>query len=105
VSERKWTPGKWKRDALAVRVVGKGIIARIPTPRADGVFECYANATLIAEAPALYEELVFAESVISHCRSIFNDSNFTDRYGDGEMMDKALVRIRAALTSARGEQP
>lgn len=51
------TTGPWKRDGNRIWVPGRGVIAVIPMPNADGVYDCEANAHLISAAPDLKESL------------------------------------------------
>lgn len=53
----EYTKGVWKQDGLSVKAWGRGVISISPTPEKGGVFECVANAQLIAAAPEMYEAL------------------------------------------------
>lgn len=52
-----YTSQQWEREGLRITVAGRGVIAHVPTPNVDGVFECRKNARLIAAAPQLLSEL------------------------------------------------
>lgn len=88
-----FTRGPWERTGLTVTAFGRGIVATCPTPNAGGVFECSANAHLIASAPAMYEALVAAERAIDDCQ------NYRSHLHHNE-----LAQVRAALALARGER-
>ncbi len=51
------TRGPWDRDGLIISKFGRGVVARVPTPQGDGVFQCSDNARLIAAAPELLKAL------------------------------------------------
>lgn len=89
MAETKWTPGPWQHVGLEIRMRGRGVIARTPTPPQGGVFDCSANARLIAVAPELYAEL----DKLVRC---------LDSDGGAAFSLKPAIAI---LAKARGETP
>lgn len=56
MNSRTFTPGPWEQDGNAVHT-SRGTIAVCPVPQKGGVFDCNANARLIAAAPDLLAAL------------------------------------------------
>lgn len=83
-----YTKGDWKKDGLKVSQTGAGIIAICPTPQDGGVFQCVANAHLIASAPLLYEALKLT---------------FLDLCVNGRITESTEQVIKQALARAEGK--
>ena len=90
MTERKWTPGPWDADDMAVRTNDKALVSLVYGNGDGSLFK--ANAHLIAAAPELYEALKL----------------FVDATPKLDMSDPCMVervnRARAALAKARGEK-
>lgn len=97
MKEPKFTKGEWEVSGLTVRVDHRGIVAEIPTPRRNGVFECTDNLTLIAAAPDLY----FACQAL--CNAVAQLEGSPVEYGAAIELSNALKVGRAALQKADGE--
>lgn len=96
MSETKFTSGPWHREGFEIKAV-RGTITRIPTPQNGGVFDCNANARLIAAAPDLY----------TACAA-FLEYDANPDYSDVTMMldyADAIALAKAAIAKARGESP
>lgn len=89
------TPRPWTREGMIVSS-GRGIIARIATPRDGGVFECSANADLIGCAPDLLAALEAALQFMEDNRP---------QYLAGEPSPHKLIagQIRDAIARAKGK--
>jgi hypothetical protein len=61
------------------------------------------NARLIAAAPDLLEALKTAEWKLREMAREFNAPNFTDRYGDGDVMLGVADAAAAAIAKAEGK--
>jgi hypothetical protein len=86
MDKSKHTPGPWERAGLSVCVFNRGGIANCPTPQDGGVFECSANARLIAAAPDMLAALQELK-------------NATDAFGR-EVDYGAMTRFRTAWLRA-----
>ena len=86
-NETKWTPGPWHIDKECGGVFSKTCLYVCDIPSEHG------NASLIAAAPELYEELADARELV---QALINEgyTGYTGQRG----------RIDAALSKARGEQ-
>jgi hypothetical protein len=62
----EYTKGVWKNVHGDITVYGRGVIARIPTPQDDGVFECAINRRLIMASPDMYEALKLLADDLKH---------------------------------------
>ena len=96
----KHTKESWEQEGLNITAFGRGIIAECPTPQEGGVFECSANAKLIASAPSLLEAL-------KECEEYFDkraDVDYADEYiANSEM--QLLVIVRKAIQNAENQKP
>mgnify|MGYP000916682868 FL=1 len=102
-TETKWTPGPWSvvhdTDITGVEndpangCVGPVDVAHVYLRTVPGRTE--ANATLIAEAPALYKELEALTGVVQ--------SDPFLRYSEDSLYGKAIKAALAVLKKARGE--
>lgn len=92
------TPGPWTRDGLTIKT-SRGVIAACPVPQAGGVFDCQANATLIAAAAELVEAL-------KEARAWFPDSSRgrtpEERGALRGMQTEMWDQVDAALAKATG---
>jgi hypothetical protein len=104
MSDTKFTPGEWRKDGNGNRVTTqRGIIAECPVPQKGGVFDCQANAHLIAAAPELYAALEEMDSAAVYLCAVQANPKLlgtaTAKFTD------AREHTRAALAKARGESP
>lgn len=88
----KHTPGPWQRDGLSISAPQRGVVARCPTVKNGGVFDCSDNAHLIAAAPDLLEALKECLPDLEH---------YASTHGPGP--DRRLEQARAAIAKARGQ--
>ena len=103
MSTTKWTQGPWftKREGWATVYVeariGGGLLQEVAAcgPTQQGPEQQEANATLIAEAPALYKELEALTGVVQ--------SDPFLRYSEDSLYGKAIKAALAVLKKARGE--
>ena len=104
-TETKWTPGPWCVDeanrTLVARLVDEKYEYICSVDPEEFSFsdttdeENRANATLIAEAPALYKELEALTGVVQ--------SDPFLRYSEDSLYGKAIKAALAVLKKARGE--
>lgn len=87
------TPGPWDRDGLHIKTT-RGVIAHCPVPKNGGVFDCQANARLIAAAPDLLAVAKQALKSMTIC-GIVQD-------GDMHQNDPVIPALRAAIAKATG---
>lgn len=93
------TPGPWKRDGR--KIVGphrNGVVALVPVVRDGGVFECEANAHLIAAAPEQNEALKAAIPLLRHLVNTAGKNVADSARG-------VLHEAEAAIRKAEGADP
>ena len=104
-TETKWTPGPWRIDEANLTLVARLVDGEYEyicsvDPEEFSVSdmtdeENRANATLIAESPALYKALEALTGVVQ--------SDPFLRYSEDSLYGKAIKAALAVLKKARGE--
>jgi hypothetical protein len=88
------TPGPWEQDCNVVRTT-RGTIALCPVPQKGGVFDCSANALLIAAAPDMLAALLNVRKIISEgALTGFNplDGDWAERLYASQHVTSSAIR-------------
>jgi len=97
------TKGEWIHNGLTINSFGRGIIASCPTPNNSGVFECTANAKLIASAPKLLADNQSKDALLKELAEALKSTRLLNLhlYDEGTVGNRVFNITEAALKKVK----